>query len=122
MIAMAIQGQVGVRESIERKPWTSEAWREVLVFLAQSLGLVGAAVFLYSLGVGLGMTLLIVGLGVWAFLRSQTAEEEEAADEDSRLAAGMDSASRTSGLVWLRNSRLGLPATPAAHPVQRQGA
>ena len=121
MIAMAIQGQVGVRESIERKPWTSEAC-EVLVFLAQSLGLVGAAVFLYSLGVGLGMTLLIVGLGVWAFLRSQTAEEEEAADEDSRLAAGMDSASRTSGLVWSRNSRLGLPATPVAHPVQRQSA
>ncbi len=127
MVTMAIQGQVGVRESIERKPWTSEAWRDVLGFLAQSLGLVCAAVFLYSLGPALGMTLFAVSLGVWLFLGSQTAsaeEEDEVGEgevEDSRLLAGVDP-SRWADPLGLRSSRLGIPAVSAARPVQRQGA
>ncbi len=58
MEAMAIQDRVCTRESVQRKPRSSKTWREVLLFLAQSLGLVGAAVLLYCLGPALGMTLI----------------------------------------------------------------
>ncbi len=122
MVTMAIQGQVGVRESVERKPWSSEAWRDVLAFLAQVSGLVCAAVFLYSLGAALGMTLIVVSLGVWAFLKSQTASAEDGPDEESGLVASVDSPLRRADLAWLNSGRFAVPAAPAARPVQRQGA
>jgi len=77
MVAMAIQSQVSLRESVERKPWTSDDRREVLLFLAESFGLVCAALFLYSLGPGVGITLIAVSLAAWSLLRSRIASEGE---------------------------------------------
>ena len=66
MVSMAIPSPVCTRESIERKPWTAEARNDVFGVLGQSLGLVCAAIFLYSLGPALGMTLIAVSLVVWS--------------------------------------------------------
>ena len=119
MVAMAIPTQLRWRESIERKAWTSEARNDVFGFLAQALGLVCAAMFLYALGPVLGMTLLAVGLVVWSLLRSQIASEEEGPDEDGGYAAMLDSPSRCADAAWSRNGRLGMAAV-SAHP--RQGS
>ena len=72
MVAMAIQSQVSLRESVERKPWTSEDGREVVLFVAQSFGLICAAVLLYSVGPALGITFLVATVGVWSLLRKLT--------------------------------------------------
>ena len=64
MVSMAIPSQLCMREPIERKPWNCEARNDVFGFLSQSFGLVCVAVFLYSLGPALGMTLMVVSLGV----------------------------------------------------------
>ena len=122
MVSMVIQSQVCGRESIERKPWTSEAWNDVFLFLAQSSGIVCAAIFFYSLGPALGVTLMVVSLVVWAFLRSQTAsEEEDGPCEDSGLAVAVNSPSRCADPAGLRNGRWGMSLVTAARPVQRQG-
>jgi hypothetical protein len=62
MAAIAIDDQVCTRESFVRKARTSDERREVLLFLAQSLGLVGAAVLLYCLGPALGVALIAGGV------------------------------------------------------------
>jgi len=122
MVSLGIQSRVCIRESVERKAWTSEDWREISVFLAQSCGLVCAAIFLYSLGPALGMTLIAVSLAVWLLLRSQIAseEEEDGINEDCGHAAAVNSPSHCANPAWLRNSRM-LPL-PTARPVVRQGA
>ena len=122
MVSMAILGQVCVRESIERKPWNSEARNDVIAFFAQSFGVVCAAIFLYSLGPSLGMTLMVVSFAVWSFLRSQTAstDVDDGADEDYRHAAAVNSPSRFADPVWSRNS--GMSSVSSARPVLRQGA
>ena len=127
MVSMAISSpvcsQVGTRESIERKPWNAEAWNDVFGFLAQSLALVCAAIFLYALGPALGMTLLAVSLVVWSLLRSQIAsEEEEGPEENGAYAATLNSASRCADPVWIRGGRFEIPTAAATRPVQRQGA
>jgi hypothetical protein len=73
MEAMAFQDQACTRESVLRKPRTSEDWREVVVFLAQSLGLVGAAVLLHTLGPVFGITLIAGSLLVWSLHRNRPA-------------------------------------------------
>ncbi len=124
MLTLAIRSQFCGRESVERKPWTSEDSRGVLVFLAQSLGLVCAAMFLYSLGLALGLTLIVAGLGAWSFLKSQiaSAEEEDGSDEGNGHADTVDSPSRCADPACLRNGRSAAPSVSAARPVQRQGA
>ncbi len=123
-MSMAIQSQVCARESIERKPWTSEGWREISVFVAQSFGLVCTAVFLYSLGPSLGMTLIAVSLAVWSLLRSQTASEEEEDDsnQDRGHASTVNSPSHCANPAWSRNGRWGMSMASATHLVHRQGA
>jgi len=122
MLSMAIASQVRTRESIERKPWTSEARNDVSVFLATSFGLVCAAIFLYSLGPALGMALIVVSFAVWSLLRSQIAseEEEDGAGEDFRHAIAVDSASQWANPAWQRNP--GMSSVSTARPVMRQGA
>ena len=124
MVSMAIQYQVCTRESVERKPWTSEARNDILRFFALSLGLVCAAMFLYCLGPALGMTLLAVSLVVCVFLRSQIASEGEegSPDDESGHAASADSPLRCAEPAWLRTGRLGMSVESATRPVQRQGA
>jgi hypothetical protein len=127
MVLMAIPSpvcsQVGTRESIERKPWNAEAWNDVFGFLAQSLALVCAAIFLYALGPALGMTLLAVSLVVWSLLRSQIAsEEEEGPEENGAYAATLNSPAHCANPVWMRSGRFGMSAAAATRPVQRQGA
>ena len=118
MLTMAIPSQVSLRESAERKPWTAQDGREICAFLAQSLALVGVAIFLYSLGVALGMTLLAVSLAVWSLLRSQIAsEEEEGHGADDRDALSANWPSNRANPACSRNGRLGRPSA-----VQRQGA
>jgi hypothetical protein len=117
---MAIKHQVGTRESIERNPWTSEDWREVLVFLAQSFGLVCVAVFLYSLGPALGMALLVGSLAVWPLFRNQPASEKEkdGLGEKDGHAANVNSPSRRACPIPLRNDRFGVSVLSATHRVQ----
>jgi hypothetical protein len=122
MATMAIHNQVGMRESIERKPWTCEDWRESLVFLAESAGLVCAAIFFYSLGPNLSMALIAVSLAVWSLLSSQIAceEEEDGLDEDSGRAMAANSPSRCADPAWLRNP--GASSASTVRPVMQQGA
>jgi len=128
MVSMAIPSQVCsqvcTRESVERKSWTSEARNDVFGFFAQSIGLVGAAIFLYSLGPALGMTLIAVSLAVWSFLRSQTAseDEEDGSEEDVGHAAALNSPSRFADPVWMRSGRFGMSTAAATRPAERQGA
>ena len=128
MSSMAMQSQVCGRELIERKLWTSAGWREISVFIVQSVGLVCAAIFLYSLGPALGMTLTAVSVAVWLFLRSQIASDEEdgldedGLDEDRRHAGTVYSPSNCANPAWLRNGRLGMCVESATRSVQRQGA
>ncbi len=124
MFAMTIQHRSGVQESIERKPWTSQDWRELSMFVAQSVGLVGAAIFLYSLGPALGMTLIAVGLAVWSSFRSQIAgdEEKDSSGEESGHASTVSSPSHCADPSWLRNGRLGMSGVADTRPVHRQGA
>jgi len=126
MLTMAIQNRVCVRESTERKPWTSEARNDVFAFLAKLFGVVCAAVFLYSLGPAVGMTLIAVILVVWSLLRSQIAfefeEEEDSPAEDNRHAASVHSPLRCTDPTWLRNGRSGTSMLASADPDQRQGA
>lgn len=126
MVSMAIPSQVGsqvcMRESIERKPWTSEAWNDVFGFFAQSLGFVCAAIFVYSLGPALGMALIAVSLAVWSLLRSQIASEEgEQLEEDGGHADSLNWPSRGADPVWMGSSRFGTSTAPAIRPAQRQG-
>ncbi len=94
MVTMAISNRVSTRESVERKPWTAQNGREICAFLAQSLGLVAAAICLYSLGLALGMTLIAVSLAVWPLLRNQiVAEKEEGPGADDRAALSANSPS-----------------------------
>jgi hypothetical protein len=60
-MAFSAHGQ----ESIGRGPWTSNDSYELCVFLVRSCVIVGAAVFLYSLGPGLGIAVLVGGLAAW---------------------------------------------------------
>jgi hypothetical protein len=126
MVSMAIPSQVCshvcTRGSIERKPWNSEARNDVLGFLAQSVGLVCAAIFLYSLGPALGMTLIVVSLVVWSLLRSQIAfeEDEDRSGEDGGYAASLNS-SHCANPVWIRSDRFGTSPAAATRSVQRQG-
>ncbi len=124
MVAMAIQSQVSVRESVQRKSWTSEDWREIRVFLAQSLGLVCGAVLLYSLGPVLGMALIVGGVAGWLLLRNRTASvtDEGGPADAGGQAATVDSPSHCSNPAWLRGGRLAICIESAAHSVQRQGA
>ena len=121
-MAMALQGQVCTRESVERNPWTTEDWRQSCVFLAQSFGLVCAAIFLYSIGPALCMALIAVSLAVWLLLSSQIASEEEqdGSDEDSGHAASASSRSRCADPGWLRSPAVSPGST--TRPVIRQGA
>ena len=115
MVSMAIPSRICTRESIERKAWTGEAGSDVFWFLAPSFGLVGAAIFLYSLGPALGMTLIAVGFAVWSFLRSQTASEEENdAEEYSGRAAAMDWQSRFADSAGMRSGRFEMSTAAAA--------
>ena len=116
MLTLALRSQFCGRESVERKPWTSEDSRAVLVFLAQSLGLVCAAMFLYSLGLALGMMLMVASLAVWSFLKSQiaSAEEEDGRGEDSDT---VESPSRCADPACTRNSRLAAASVSAARPL-----
>jgi hypothetical protein len=61
-MAFSTQGQ----EAIGRGPWTANDSYELCVFLVRSCGIVGAAVFLYSLGPALGVAVLVGGLAAWA--------------------------------------------------------
>jgi hypothetical protein len=61
-IAFSAHGQ----EAIGRGPWTSNDSYELCVFLVRSCGIVGAAVFLYSLGPALGVAVLVGGLAAWS--------------------------------------------------------
>ena len=119
---MTIQGQVCTQESVERHKWTSEDWRETCVFLAQSFGLVCAAVFFCALGPVLGMALIVISLAVWSLLSSQIAseEEEDGPDEDSGRAVAANSPSRCADPAWLRNP--GVSCVSTARPAMRQGA
>jgi len=122
MLSMAIPSQFCKRESIERKPWTSEARNDVFIFLAQSFGLVCVAVFLFSLGPSLGATLIAVSIAVWSLLRSQIASEEE---EDRAKGDGWHAAPVNSPLHWVDPFRLRDSDTFSAstnRPVTRQGA
>lgn len=120
MVAMTIQNQACTRESIERKPWTSEAWNDVFVFLAQSFGVVCGAIFFYAVGPALGVTLIAVSLAVRSFLRSQTAEGEDKRHDDGGQAVSLNSPSHCADPVWLRSSGMSFRST--ALPVVRQGA
>jgi hypothetical protein len=123
MLSMAIPNQVYEGVSIERKPWNSEAWNDVLGFLVKSFGVVCAATFLYSLGLALGMTLIAVSFVVWSLLRNQIAcEQEEGSEEHRGYAAALNSASRGHDPVWIRSDRFGMSTAAATRPVQRQGA
>jgi len=124
MVAMSIQSPISMRESVERKPWTSEARNDVFVFLAKASGVVCAATLLYCLGPALGMTLVGVSLAVWSFLRSQTAstEDEDGLGSEDCRAALEHSPPHCTNPVWLRSGRLAAPTVLATHPVQRQGA
>jgi hypothetical protein len=118
MVSMAIPSQLCMRESIERKPRTSAARNDVLGFVAQSIGLVCVAIFLYSLGPALGMTLIAVSLAVWSLLRSQIACEEE---DTEQAAALQHSPSDYANPVWMKN-RFAMSTAAATRPAQRQGA
>jgi hypothetical protein len=121
MLSLAIPNQACRRESIVRKPWTAEARNDVLAFLVQSFGLIAAAIFVYSLGPALGMTLIAVSLAAWAFLRSQIASDEGGSGEGGGQSATLPSSSDGADSVRLRSGRCGTPATAAARSVQRQG-
>ncbi len=124
MVAMAISNQVGLRETVERKTWTSADWREIGLFLAQSLGLVGSAVLLYFLGPALGMALIVGGVAVWLLLMNQSASatDEGGPAETSGQAATVNAPSHCSDPAWSRGGRLAMCIESAAHAVQRQGA
>lgn len=123
MLAMTFRNQVSVRESVEHKPWTAQDWREISVFFAQSVGLVGAAILLYTLGPALGVTLIAISLAGWSLLRRQTAagkEEDDSSGEEGGPASTTGSPSHCADPSWLRNT--GMPSAPSARPVIRQGA
>ena len=123
MVGMTIQSQVCARESNERKAWTSEARNDVVVFLAQLLGVVCAAIFLYSLGPAFGITLIGVSLAAWSYLRARTAstELEDGPGEDNRHDATVKSPSDLANSAWLRNSGTS-SSVSTARPVMRQRA
>ena len=127
MVSMAIPSQVCsqvlTRESNVRKPWTSAARNDVLGFFAQSMGFVGAAVFLYALGPALGVALIAVSLVVWSLLRSQIASAEEDAGPAERRGydAALDSPAHCANPVWIGGGRFGVVPAAATRPVQRQG-
>jgi hypothetical protein len=124
MLSMALSGQVCTRESVERKPWTAQDGREIGRFLAQSVGLVCAAIFLYSVGPACGMALAVGSLAVWSLLRSRAgaAAHEDGPDEDGGHADTVNPPARCADPAWLKNGRLGMSMAAATHPVQRQGA
>ena len=66
MVTMAIPRQLRLQESVERKGWTSQDWRSIGLFLAQSSLLVSAAVLLYCFGPALGVTLIVGSLALWS--------------------------------------------------------
>ena len=127
MVSMAVPSQVGnqvhTRESNARTLWTSAARSDVFGFFAQSLGLVGAATFLYALGPALGMALLAVSLVVWSLLRSQIAsdEEDERPEENRAYDAGLYAPMHCANPVWISGGRFDVAAAPTMRPVQRQG-
>ena len=66
MVAMAIQNRVSIRESVERKSWTSEDWTWIGAFLAQ---VVGTRLWQHPalcLGPAVGMTLVVGCLAAWS--------------------------------------------------------
>ena len=115
MGTVALQGQVLTSESVERKPWNSQDWREVVLFVAQSFGIVCAAVSLYALGPALGMAFIVGSLIVWSVVKNDSAsvKEEPVTDEGCGR-------TNCASPAWLRN--LGLPTASAARPVIRQSA
>lgn len=122
MFAMTLQNQVSARETLERKPWTSQDWHEISVFVAQSLRLVGAAIFLYILGPALGTALIATGVAFWSLYGSQIAcqKEEDSSGGDDRNAATEDARSHCADPAWLRNPSM--PSASTASPAIRQGA
>jgi hypothetical protein len=69
MAALTLRGQVLASEPVERKAWNAQDWRELLKFVAQCSGIIGAAVFLYVVGPALGMALVVGGLVAWSVVR-----------------------------------------------------
>ena len=103
MLSTVIAHGIGGRDSSERKSWNSEAWTDLLLFLAQSLALVGGAIFLYALGSAIGMTLIAVCLAVGLLLRSQIASDEQSdSEEDGGHGVALDSLSHCTNPIWLR--------------------
>ena len=124
MVSMAIPSQIcSPACTRESSAWTTAARNDVLGFFAQSLGFVGAAVFLYALGPALGTALIAVSLVIWSLLRSQIAsdEEEEGATEYRGPDAALYSPKHCANPVWIRGSRFGVATALAVRSVQRQG-
>jgi hypothetical protein len=123
MVAMSIQSPTSIRESVERKPWTSEARNDVFAFLSKASGVVCAATLLYCLGPAIGMTLVGVSIAVWSSLRSQTActEDEGGLGGEDCRAALEHSPPHCTNPVWLRSGRVAGPTALATRSVQRQG-
>ena len=63
----------------ERHPWTAEDSRDLRLFAAHCLGIVGAAMLLYLAGPALGLTLVAATLAAWAGLRRAADAKREAA-------------------------------------------
>jgi hypothetical protein len=122
MVTMAIPRQTQVQESTQCRSWTFQDGLEISRFLAQSVGLMCAAIFLYSLGPTLGLAMLGGWLGVWALLRYRevSVEHKDDANGESQDAPEADSRSHCTNPVWLKSAHLFSLAT--AHPVVRQGA
>ena len=116
MVAMAVQSQFSVLDSVKLKSWTAEDWREVRVSLVQTLGLVCGAALLYSLGPVLGMTLIVAGIAAWSLRKKQTATGNDEGDpaEARGQVATADSPSHCSNPAWLRGGRLAMCIESAA--------
>ena len=114
MTTITRQSSAHALEAIGRGPWTSRDWYALFLFLAQSLGIVCAGVFLYSLGPALGVGVLCGSLVVWSGVRKYFASTNEQPLADDHSPSGRAS-SRCDGATPRRGESTATDSRPVVH-------
>ena len=114
-------------EAIGRGAWTSHDWYALFLLFAESCGIVGVGVLLYSLGPALGIVVLAGSLVAWSTVSNHLAATRAAcrADEDGEHDGPSSSGGTPSdraGTAWLKNDQPGGSATITGRPILRQCA
>jgi len=110
-------------ETIERRPWTSQEWHEVFVFLVWAAGTMCVAVFLYSPGPALGMAVVVGSLVAWWKVANYCASTraDEGGEHDG-TPFSVDTPFRCAGTARLKTDRRSVSTAMASRPIFQQSA